>query len=658
MQCERPSPCPLRCSEVRLTSIVAMLRGAWQSFKGIVGQVRFARRASYALHGFLAGLHLALLITCLLHFEEQVTIPLTGGGSFEDLTGTAITMSGTIFATLYGALLVWLTQRLTLRRLLTSRQTLTAMHDEYNSWIGLGSACIALCNQRRIRSALGTVACIASYLINVTVLHITFPSMFTLQIASAESFVVTNVSSSYPDVYNMLHSPDTNQKYSGLFSDASSMLPYAVREGRSRAARQAFGLELATVYGQPEIQYANNTVNVDAVSYSVTCGSLDRLAIDPADGDGMDLQWYNMSHAYPNGTTQYNIQAKFINRNNTMALGFPGAGPEDFDPVFNRSFYLYGAFDIEDSAGTLLPTIALPSKRAPGNISFIGCDLHAVNHTVDLYIRSQGTSVDLSQVPPARKSSYFSAWQPQDLVAPDELNILDLWSLAFENQFTTSYQLSATRTTYKLGFMEKFIVSYLGLKLPGWDNSDSPRGRVQLYQVENALSELVAAYFWSLNSYAAEHGIERLSKMDMRLTEPIQQLHLNLMPVAVGFAVSILLMITNAFLVRPRESRTLGAIDVLDSLGLLQVTWFLRNRPEVLKAVGSVDNPTEDDLRRAGMFSLQPDVPASVRLANGEAPFELTLADSEPSTPTTYGWRKEDEGLTSRTPYDDPEARM
>ena len=77
-----------------------------------------------------------------------------------------------------------MTQRLALRRLLTSQQTLTAMHDEFNSWIGLGSALMTLYGQSRIRSTIGSISLITSYLVNAAILHVTIPAMFSLQVGT------------------------------------------------------------------------------------------------------------------------------------------------------------------------------------------------------------------------------------------------------------------------------------------------------------------------------------------------------------------------------------------------------------------------------------------------------------------------------------------
>ena len=159
------------------------------------------------------------------------------------------------------------------------------------------------------------------------------------------------------------------------------------------------------------------------------------------------------------------------------------------------------------------------------------------------------------------------------------------------------------------------------------------------------------------------YSIRREKSVPVTRPEVVQRLHVRLplhcacnlkmlipsqlspVPVLVGLIVSLLLMLTNALLVRPRESRTIGAVDVLDSLGLLQIIWFVRGRPEVLSTIGRVENPNEEDLRLVGMFVMQPDVRASLRPSGGQVSFTQGNLSSEPSTPT-YKWTEDDTQLS------------
>ncbi|KAL1748728.1 hypothetical protein HDZ31DRAFT_60176, partial [Schizophyllum fasciatum] len=405
------------------------------------GQARFLRRLSYALHGFLFFLHILLFAICYHHLEEALTIPLSGDGTFDNLTSTVVTVSGTVFATSYGALTIYLTQRLALRRLLTSEQTLTAMHDEFNSWIGIGSALFALCGQRAIRSALPWVLCIAGYLVNVTVLHTTIPAMFSLQVGNLYHPDNVTTQMAYPDVHKMLQyvlwhslrvaraeghfSPgpnDTSTLLQALFSDASSLLPYVVLLEPDKT----FGLAKATIYDQPVINsISNTTALVNATTFNVACGSLESLQVEDSYPQPTP-NWYSVSHVYPNGTTQRDIRVKYIQPNNAMALAWHNITADDMQPGANRSFYLYGTFDIEDSEGKLLSNFSVPVSRGlPMNISMIGCDLYSRNHTI--HVDTTTRVAELEEVEGFAGSFAWSTWEPQDPIAPEDLNILDLW---------------------------------------------------------------------------------------------------------------------------------------------------------------------------------------------------------------------------------------
>ncbi|KAL1705026.1 hypothetical protein EV121DRAFT_204460 [Schizophyllum commune] len=626
---------------------------SWDSVQAVAGnfvaslsenfrQARFLRRLSYAMHMILVLTHVTLLVVCLLHLEENVVVQLSDD-SFGDLTSTAVTVSATIFATIYGALLIWMTQRLALRRLLTSQQTLTAMHDEFNSWIGLGSALMTLYGQSRIRSTIGSISLITSYLVNAAILHVTIPAMFSLQVGTQLQPAEVISLAAYPRIDHMFSTMADRTNTEGhllttLLSDASSLLPYVALS----EAHQTVGLDGATMYDQLLVNDGNGTVSLEATTFNVTCGTLNDLTIvsDGRKGDESTIPEYNITHQYPNGTQQANVVLKYIYLNNTMVLGFRKKSTYDPSPGLNRTFYLYGSFDLEDSAGTQLPNFTLPYGRLSTNISIVGCDLYSHNHTVEV---SRTTRLALDgQIPPLRTSSTFSAWQPQDPVAPEDLNILDLWSTGVQSQYTTSDYYGGSN---RLGFMEKYLITCLDLDLK--KGGQVARGRVGLSDVENALSRLAASYFWSFNQVNKQdrYSIRREMKTPVTRPEVVLRLHLSPVPVLAGLIVSLFLMMTNALLVRPRESRTVGAVDVLDSLGLLQIIWFVRGRPEVLSTIGRVEDPNEDDLRLVGMFVMQPDVRASLQPFSGQAAFAQGHLSSEPSTPT-YKWTEDDTQLS------------
>ena len=163
----------------------------------------------------------------------------------------------------------------------------------------------------------------------------------------------------------------------------------------------------------------------------------------------------------------------------------------------------------------------------------------------------------------------------------------------------------------------------------------------------------------AVNEQGEEFGIQRQYTTDVEVHYSVQRLHvrfthilnpstkfltlhplqLNLTPVTIGLVVSFLLMILNALLVRPRTTRTVGAVDVLDTLGVLQILWLVRGHPEVLRIIGRVENPNEDELRTAGMVPLRPDVRASWGAPSRGTLLTLT---PDPSSPAYNSWRGQD----------------
>lgn len=68
-----------------------------------------------------------------------------------------------------------------MRRSLQMNQTLTATHANAAAWLGIGSATFYILNQRIISASLLGVLLAFLYLGNILVLHITIPTLFSLQ---------------------------------------------------------------------------------------------------------------------------------------------------------------------------------------------------------------------------------------------------------------------------------------------------------------------------------------------------------------------------------------------------------------------------------------------------------------------------------------------
>ena len=146
------------------------------------------------LHVLLVLLHAAMFVVWRYHFEHRFVVPLSRSG----ITSSVLVAVSQLFALVcarllcnkmlsepgqvYTVVLVVITQKLATQGMLLKPQTLTATHDESVAWSGLGSALLVLLKQTRIpASVLGTLL-IAIYLIGISVLHISTPSLFNLQV--------------------------------------------------------------------------------------------------------------------------------------------------------------------------------------------------------------------------------------------------------------------------------------------------------------------------------------------------------------------------------------------------------------------------------------------------------------------------------------------
>ncbi|KAJ6528990.1 hypothetical protein B0H19DRAFT_1274610 [Mycena capillaripes] len=144
---------------------------------------------------------------------------------------------------------------------------------------------------------------------------------------------------------------------------------------------------------------------------------------------------------------------------------------------------------------------------------------------------------------------------------------------------------------------------------------------VTLYDLENALSEVVAAMFWTLEHKAPTHRISYRGPGDgapytssvtdapnalfllpgnVTVTEFSLEirLDLNIVAIAGGLAASIAL----ALLALPNSLRQTGEEDTpVDGMELLHTIWLYRNHPDLDAALKQVQHPTDKSLRSAGM---------------------------------------------------------
>jgi hypothetical protein len=172
---------------------------------------------------------------------------------------------------------------LALRDILLQRQALTATHDQSTAWTGLGSALLVVWRQFRIPASVFGTLLISIYLIGISILHISTPSLFHLQIFDQPNATTISTKIGMPVInfdakYNSLRCPSDLQLTtfltsdplygSSYWSDIGSLLPYLGRAD----SNNTIGVQNATLYDILDDNNGTGTVAVGAKSFSVTCG--------------------------------------------------------------------------------------------------------------------------------------------------------------------------------------------------------------------------------------------------------------------------------------------------------------------------------------------------------------------------------------------------
>ncbi|KAJ7897553.1 hypothetical protein B0H14DRAFT_2494623 [Mycena olivaceomarginata] len=143
-----------------------------------MGKSRYTMRLlCFALHTGLMLLHVLLLVIWTTRLEHRMIFPLELQTYISEVT--KVTMTG--FATIYLALVVFVTQKLAYQYNLEKYQTLTATHDNLLSWSGIGSALNSLYLQISLPASVTGTLSVFAYLMLVTVIHITTPALVSVQ---------------------------------------------------------------------------------------------------------------------------------------------------------------------------------------------------------------------------------------------------------------------------------------------------------------------------------------------------------------------------------------------------------------------------------------------------------------------------------------------
>ncbi|KAJ6529922.1 hypothetical protein DFH09DRAFT_1184896 [Mycena vulgaris] len=555
------------------------------------------RRVGLLLHfGLVAILAVSLVVAANGHMEHVVETPLT---EFERVSNT-ISIS-LLSLSPYNVLLVLVTQQIALHRAVTSYQTLTAIHNITSSWSGLGAAILSCWRQLAIPASVrGTGAVTLAGQIANTAATMAYPN-FTLVGDDSQ--------------YNWM-TPNT-------------LLPLLADLNPS----QTPGLYNSTLYTVLDNWDGIGDVSVPAVSFNVSCGYLPNARtggvvngfLPQTDGDPRPppVNYTVVEATYASQDTQ--------KINSVLIAQGHGLGDNSTSQPLGRGTLFYSSFTVTDSLGSQGSLLALPntiassSAERPRDLQVFGCSMSVYNHTVDIDATTRLPKVDV-----AKKTS--SKWEPWAPRLSDEHDVEpDGSPLAVQDIFIDglvvhlAHRETIRPTLNPAGWScwnypsETGTVSYCGqiditnLVTQYMEDRLELRERnltdVALHELENTMGSMTAALYWG-----AQHGRYRQSD-PQTIIGAIGRL--NVVPCLAIALILLLLSYLMTFrqsgLKHPMDRANLGTPapkrSPIDTIGILQSFWLSQGsvRSELLQRVSNVDDPTVENLRRAGMFMVQLD---------------------------------------------------
>ncbi|KAJ7764389.1 hypothetical protein B0H16DRAFT_1526900 [Mycena metata] len=569
--------------------------------KSLLSSSKTLRLLSVILHSTLVVLHLVLIAIWATNLEHRLVFPFDTARN--KLISLLITTISTAFGTIYAAVLVFVTQTLSMRRGMQADQTLTATHDHSAAWAGLGAAVSHIWYQKAVPASLVGVLSPFLYLGNILVFHITTPALFSLVTFTStvpgpvqtQSIPALNFTAINPALLN--GTQVTSDEY-GDFVDAYTkgaliFLPSVLGTGTN------LGLSGSTIYDVVDVNQGVGNVTVNATGVTTTCGDLPGVELS-LDDNGSGFGNYTF-----NGTYYYDFD-------------IPDTQPGIISAIITEGLFQYMIFystvPVVDSSNNRGPFLS-PSEN--GTFQFIACTQTPVSQvaTVDA-----GSRQLLAVAPDIRKTD--STWGPY--TGPNDIlkieNVFDTFTILYTNAPVSDIQ--SDQNFLPSSVAQLYLNQKLNLTASNGTVTHTPEN-MTLHDVENALSDLAASIFWALSHIPPIHGNVAgcgssaciddnndpftVLRGNATVTNPITKARLDLSIIAVsaGLAASIALMI----IAYPTSIFTRGGVEAteppIDGLGVLHAIWLYRNHPELETLIDQAEYPSTQNLREAGMVRVR-----------------------------------------------------
>ncbi|KAJ7144605.1 hypothetical protein C8R44DRAFT_865510 [Mycena epipterygia] len=465
------------------------------------------------------------------------------------------------------------------------------MHDDILSWSGIGSGLASLSNQLAVPASVTGTLAIAGYLSTIAFLHLTTPALFALQ-----TFNQTFPSNVSTRVIPQWNTSDYNAT-SLFLQDVGDFLPW-IQNLKGTSTRGLLNGSLYEVL--TELGPGTALARVSAVGFNVSCGMASLVTLTPN----------NSPDSTPDSDgRRWNISLQ--NEGQLLSFQPSSSGPDvltmnAMNPDYLTSWtslVLYATNTVFDSHGNTGYQLPLNPPMGPNStvsdLQIFQCSQSLVVQPGEVDTES-GLIIGSSLEPSIYKTaSTWNLYEAPQLVIATNSTPLESgeWPMPGKTESTVPMSLFPQDWS-KFSWMDLYLMQRLGLD-PSWIRSgvvSAPASELHLHDVENALSTLVASYFW-----IGEPPILSVGSTIVDRIEPAARLNLNVIAVSLGLGASIFsFLLALTFMARvgaPRASIT--------GVGILQMIWLWRNHPRLAGELEQVEEPTDGKLRAAGMVRVQ-----------------------------------------------------
>ncbi|KAJ6495227.1 hypothetical protein C8R45DRAFT_899920 [Mycena sanguinolenta] len=583
-----------------------------------------------ALHIVLVIIHLIIVAIHFPHKHEN-RINVARGTRSNEISVVIIAVLE-VFIIVYLAVLVYLMQKLSFRKSVAIRQTLTAVHDKHAAWSGSGAAVATLYRQIRLRTAFPGLFFVVLYVFGVAALHVTTPALMSLVTSDRPSPGFALIKSSRPDFLEAIIGP-------AILSDSISLLP-ALRLLQSSNATA--GLYGNILYDTPTFVYrvgrdglsverslASEFQVPNATLFNVTCGNL--AGVEQV-GAGNATSWFLKTPVRNVTDGNYNPLRVF----DPYAIRFiPQEYFTENQKFASQTLLLVASVNITDSEGNNGSTFAVnpPFNPIPMNWTEVGdlprtfdpiviaCSLVSSRTNVNIDPVSKIISRDSIEAAP-RKT--FRLWSPWTEPTKSDDPLVQSWASIFL-EASPSPVIATTcvdplqypdrqpqcQTKDYLTIVEKYVNDALHIRPVSQISGTTYNNSVHLHDLENILENLTAAAFWNEANFPATAldfttGSQfQDSWIDVMVYDPnVLLLTVNVAPLGIGLCCSVGLLCIALYLLRWPKDASVPAD--LNGIGLLQFIWLLGSGSDVQTKVAAVTQPSTDNLRAAGMTEITP----------------------------------------------------